>query len=443
MGNAAGAAVRVPLTAFGRGDDPVSAAEFSALLAPLGPFEPAPRLAVAVSGGADSMALALLASDWARGRGGHVTALVVDHGLRRGSDAEAALVCDRLGQRGIPAGLLTLRGVARGPALAERARDARYAALDTACAGSGILHLLLGHHAGDQAETVAMRMLDRSGPAGLAGMAALRETPMVRRLRPLLSISPGRLRASLRAAGVAWVEDPSNADPVALRARLRALRGDAAGDGVATRAANEAAALRGRQRAAAERLVAAELAARVRIHPEGYAVLLPGPIDPAALAALLRMLAGARYPPALHQVEPLAAAPRAATLGGVRVMPAGRVQPGAWLLVREAAAMASGVPARPGAVWDGRFRLAGRAEPPEGAMLGPLGDATAALRRASPLPAAVLRTLPALRVHGNLFAVPHLRYPDNERNTVSALVFDPVAPAAGAPFAPVRGDVVR
>ena len=72
----------LPLTAA---EGPLSAAEFCELLDPLGPFEPAPHLAVAVSGGADSMALALLAAAWARARGGRVTALIADHGLRRGS----------------------------------------------------------------------------------------------------------------------------------------------------------------------------------------------------------------------------------------------------------------------------------------------------------------------------------------------------------------------
>jgi tRNA(Ile)-lysidine synthase len=265
-------------------------------------------------------------------------------------------------------------------------------------------------------------------------MAALGETGAVRRLRPLLGIAPGRLRAGLRAAGVEWVEDPSNADPTALRVRLRRLRGDAAGDGVATRAAVVAAGLRGRDRAAAERAVAAELAARVCIHPEGYAVLLPGPINAAALAALVRMLAGARYPPAADQIKPLAAAPRPATVAGVRIVAAGRLRPGAWLLVREAAAMAPPVPARPGEVWDGRFRLAAESAVPEGATLGALGDDAAGLRAASALPAAVLRTLPAVRVQGNLFAVPHLRYPVVEQSTLPRLVFEPAVPAAGAPF---------
>ena len=160
-------------------------------MAELGPFEPAPRVAAAVSGGADSMALALLADAWARARGGALLALIVDHGLRAESADEAAATVARLGGRGIATQLLRLGGLAHGTALAERARDARFTVLTQACESAGILHLLLGHHAGDQAETVLMRALGGSGPAGMAGMLPLVETASVRILRPLLSIPTG------------------------------------------------------------------------------------------------------------------------------------------------------------------------------------------------------------------------------------------------------------
>ena len=183
--------------------------EFAALMAPLGPFEPAPHLAVAVSGGADSMALAWLARAWAAERGGRATALVVDHGLRAESAAEAAATLARLAGMGLATEAIVLHGLAHGPGLAERARAARHAALSDAAMRLGALHLLFGHHAADQAETVAMRLLAGSGAAGLAGMAALVETAALRMLRPLLDVGPGRLRATLAAAAVAWVEDPS------------------------------------------------------------------------------------------------------------------------------------------------------------------------------------------------------------------------------------------
>ncbi|HEY5597456.1 MAG TPA: ATP-binding protein, partial [Kiloniellales bacterium] len=73
------------------------------------PFEPKPHIAVAVSGGADSLALAVLLWRWARARGGAVTALTVDHGLRQGSAAEAAQVGKTLGGLGLSPGGLNHR----------------------------------------------------------------------------------------------------------------------------------------------------------------------------------------------------------------------------------------------------------------------------------------------------------------------------------------------
>ncbi len=400
---------------------PLGADSFAALMDGLGPFEPRPWIGVAVSGGADSLAAALLVRDWARGRGGEVTGLVVDHRLRPESTAEAELTQARLRQAGILSARLPLIGLEPGPGLSVRARAARHAALESACADRGILHLVFGHHAADQAETIAMRLLARSHAPGLAGMASVVETGRLRKLRPLLTTPPGRLRALLRAAGLDWVEDPSNADPKYLRARLRRLRADPDGDGLATRALLASSSARAVARAARERQAAAALARAVRIHPLGYAVL-SGPIPPDALAALLGMLAGAERPPPLEQVAELAAHPRAATLGGVRLLPAGRLGPG-FLLVREEAAMQGWIPADAGALWDGRFRLT-RTIPD--ATLGPRG-ADGGRDRPRTLPDAVLRTLPVFRRNGRVI--------DDAASLVPDLVFSPRSCAFGAVFA--------
>ena len=399
-------------------------------MAPLGPFEPSPRLAVAVSGGADSLALAVLAHGWAAERGGAILALVIDHGLREASAAEAAITLERLAGLGIGARSARL-DLPHGPALSARARRARHAALESLCASRGIVHLLLGHHAGDQAETVLMRVLAGSAEHGLAGMAALRETSRVRVLRPLLEVAPGRLRATLRAAGIGWLEDPSNADPRTLRAQLRAWRADPQGDGRATRALVASAAAAGQERAAAERGVAAVLAGATAIRPEGFAILRPGPLDPRALAALIQAVSGRPYAPSMRQTALLAGDPRPATLSGARLLPAGRLGPGL-LLVREEAAMQAAVPAGVGA-WDGRFRIAGAPDCPA-LSVGAVGPAAAGLRGLSSLPAVVLRTLPALRLGATLVAVPHLRHSrDGPYARVSA-AFSPPRPAAPAAF---------
>jgi tRNA(Ile)-lysidine synthase len=100
--------------------------------------------------------------------------------------------------------------------------------------------------------------------------------------------------------------------------------------------------------------------------------------------------------------------------------------------------MAPPVAAVPGAVWDGRFRLTDGARMPAGATLGPLGADAARERKASELPAAVLRTLPAIRFEAMLLAVPHLLYPDAHSCDRVSVVFSPPHPAAGAPFLGTR-----
>jgi len=416
---------------------------------PLGPFGPAPRLAAAVSGGADSMALAMLADAWAKARAGSVLALIVDHQLRPESSCEATEAAARLTARGISARVLALTGLAHGAGLAERARAARYAALTEACRAEGILHLLLGHHAADQAETVIMRALAGSGTAGLAGMAPVVETTFLRVLRPLLSVPPIQLRETLGSLGVGWAEDPSNTDTRALRPRLRALRSDRDGTGVATTALIAAAIASGRERARQEAAAGLALAAAVTFRNEGFALLSPTPshrhgrpcagrlppISPEALAALIQTIAGNEFPPNPAAVATLAATLRPATLAGVRLLAAGRLGQGL-LIVREKAAMQAEVPAVPGAVWDRRFRLARQATPPAGSTLGPLGADASRLRRWSDLPAAVLCTIPALRRGSTLVAVPHLGYPAPEACAAVPVLFNPPRPACDAPSWP-------
>lgn len=391
-------------------------------MAAVGPFSRSRRVAVAVSGGADSMALALLLAGW-----GQPTALIVDHGLRGKSAAEAALTADRLARLGIPARVLLL-GLAHGPALAERARAARYAALEMACRDAGLADLLVAHHAQDQAETLLLRRQSGSGPVGLAGMALRTYGDTVRVLRPLLPVLPARLRATLRHAGATWVEDPSNTDPATPRAQLRAAfhTGGAASVLDLYLEAHQHGLVRHGQDA----VIAEELARRVSLLPTGIAEIAGSEISAAALSALLWTVSGARYPPGSTAVARLARRLQPATLHGASVLRTSR----GWLVGREAAAQAPAIPAESGAKWDGRFCLL--ATPPEGSTIGPLGDDAARLRRRSGLPAAFLRTLPAIRCRRALFAVPHLLYPDRESCQAVPIAFCPSRPAAPAPFAP-------
>ena len=131
-------------------------------MAALGPFGACKRVAVAVSGGSDSMALAVLLAGW-----GQPTALVVDHGLRPESGHEAAATASRLAALGVAARVLPIN-LTFGPALAVRARAARYLAMGEACRSAGLTDLLVAHHAQDQAETLLLRRRAGSGPSKTA-----------------------------------------------------------------------------------------------------------------------------------------------------------------------------------------------------------------------------------------------------------------------------------
>ena len=202
--------------------DDLTAETFAALMAPFCPFESRPVVAVAVSGGRDSLALTLLAHDWACSRGGRVFGLIVDHGLRAEAADEARIARETLRSQGIDSEVLNWTGPKPASGLQEAAREARYRLLFEACRARSILHLLVAHHADDQAETVAMRAGRGSGPDGLAGMAALVEHRHLRVLRPLLGVPRSKVTLFMKARGIGWSEDPSNADLRFERVRVRA-----------------------------------------------------------------------------------------------------------------------------------------------------------------------------------------------------------------------------
>jgi tRNA(Ile)-lysidine synthase len=403
-------------------------------MARLGPFGAAPEVAVGCSGGGDSLGLAWLAHGWANRRGGRLLALVVDHGLRAESAAESTHTVALLGSRGIAASRLVLHPPPAGPDVSAAARTARHAALAAACAIEGIGFLLLGHTQADQAETVLWRLIRGSGPAGLAGMAARRETPALALLRPLLGIAPGRLRATCRAAGLAWIDDPTNRDPRFARARLRRWLGDPAGEAAAIAAIAGAAGRFGTARAAAEQHLAEQLAAHAVLMPQGFAVVArPEALSDEAAARLVRTVGGLAYAPPARRAGQLLRHGHG-TLAGVAVSHAGRLGEGV-VLAREPAAVAPPGPAIAGACWDGRWRLPAvlpAGLPASGLSIGALGAAAAPGR--DRLPARLAAVLPAFRdAAGRLVAVPGLGHGDR---ALAATRFAPPAPLAEAAFLP-------
>lgn len=333
-------------------------AGFAAAMAAFAPFEPSPHVAMGLSGGADSTALALLLNDWVAARGGRLTALTVDHGLRATSQAEAAQVARWAATAGINHVTLTWSGPKPRRAIQERARAARYRLLETWCAEAGVLHLCLGHQADDQFETVAMRAARRSREEGLAGMAALVEHRDVRLLRPLLGVRRAAIVAWLARRAAAWIDDPSNRDPRFLRSRLRES-GSPGGGPAATAAA---------ARAAIDAAVSACAAASCTFEPEGTAsVELAGLAawPPAVVRRLLQRVlvtcGGGHHTPreaALDGFVAWLAAPgaqRSRTLGGCVC----KITGDRLIVAREPSAIpgrSAVVSPREGA-WDGRFEI--------------------------------------------------------------------------------------
>jgi len=389
-------------------------------MAGLGPFESHPQIAVAVSGGADSMALILLCHRWASARGGKALAISIDHRLRPESHAEVRQVARWLRARGIPhAGLAWQHEGKRSAALQARARTARYALLSAWCRKRAILTLALAHHAGDQAETVLMRLARGGGIDGLAGMSAGASREGVRLIRPLLGIAPARLRATLAAARQEWIEDPSNANPAFERVRWRRVIPAGLVPALATATAEIGAERRQRE------TDLADLLAEARIDPAGFlslplAALMAAPpaLAERALARCLMVIGGEDYPPAQESLarlrDNLAQGSTGRTLGGCRLI----CRAGQVYVLREPAAADQRLAVRRGQAlrWDNRFELVASA-PGEIARLGESGWAMLpAAERPGSIPRAAALALPALWTAGRgPSRLGHLLLPGNSR----------------------------
>lgn len=183
--------------------------------------EPASRVGVAVSGGADSLALLLLAS---AARPGAIEAATIDHGLRAEAKSEAAWVAEACGRLAVPHSILTARwSETPESAVQERARQQRYRLLGYWAEERGLGALLTAHHADDQAETLLMRLARGSGVRGLAAIRPRSVTPgsHVPLVRPLLGWRRSELEQVCSDAGLTPVADPSNHDEKYERVRVR------------------------------------------------------------------------------------------------------------------------------------------------------------------------------------------------------------------------------
>ncbi|SFA89338.1 tRNA(Ile)-lysidine synthase [Poseidonocella pacifica] len=364
------------------------------------------RLALAVSGGGDSMALMALAQDWAKQSGTQLEVLTVDHRLRTGAALEIALV-ERFCQAAqIPHRTLVWTGWDHRGNLQDQARRARYTLLSGAAQGCDAI--LLGHTKDDLAETFLMRLARGAGSDGLRAMRASFERDGTRFLRPLLSVSRESLRQLLRTRGIDWIDDPSNDDPrferVRARKALAAMTELGFGaDGIAISAhhlAAENAALR-REAFTVLTNTVEQVCGAFRIALTALADLEPE-LRRRAVLAMVRSLGAEEYPP---RGDALAEFIAALVRGETRTL-AGclsyRHRDWCWLQ-REPAYLGPSVSA--GDIWDNRWRFA-QVEGARTRELGEDGLAQCGDWRSVGLPRRVLLVSPALFKGETLHAAP-------------------------------------
>lgn len=335
----------------------------------LGPFcagfhrQPPARVAVAVSGGGDSMALLHMALRARLHFGWQVSAVTVDHGLRSESAAEAAGVAAYCAQQGIGHAILRWQGPAAHGNLMDQARRARMALIAGWAKAQGIEHVLLGHTADDNAESFLMNLARQAGIDGLSGMRRDWMEQGISWHRPMLDLPRADLRAYLTRNHVSWVDDPSNDNTRFARVKARKAMQALRPLGITARTFGETISHLSDARhvltlaTVRAATVMDERGGALRLAVDSLAGLEPE-IARRLLAATILWMNGADYPPLgaqlLHLQTKLARG-EAAQLGGVRFV----LRKGDLWIFREARAAMG--PVSLDALWDHRWRLTGPA----------------------------------------------------------------------------------
>ena len=180
------------------------------------------NIGLAVSGGADSTALAVLMAMLQQEHGFRAVVLHVDHGLRPDSAADARFVKRLARELGLPFHGTRVQVVrARGESLEMAARRERLAFFARMVRRLKLDAIATGHHADDVAETFLMRLARGSSAAGLAGLKRISHVNGITFIRPLLDLRDAELRDFLRRRNIAWREDATNTDTSILRNKVR------------------------------------------------------------------------------------------------------------------------------------------------------------------------------------------------------------------------------
>lgn len=285
-------------------------------------------IAVGVSGGADSMALAVLLKNWAHKNAHPLVAVTVDHRLRPESGKEASFVASQMKDLSIEHHILTWDGKKPKTRLEEKAREARYNLLADFCARRGIRYLCIAHHGGDQTETFLSRLARGSGIDGLAAMKPLATRGNLTVLRPLLSCDKAQLAGLLVNHRLRWVNDPMNEDENFERVRWRKNLGTFERLGLPSDAINTSAKRLARAAQALHFYTEEFIKNHVSIDSRGFAVIdkepynrLPDEIRLRVLGALIEAIGQSGKALSYAALEKTVAnLPQKATLGTCHII---------------------------------------------------------------------------------------------------------------------------
>ncbi|SCA56805.1 putative tRNA(Ile)-lysidine synthase [Candidatus Terasakiella magnetica] len=286
------------------------------------------RFAVAVSGGADSLALCLLCAEWAVQHGKKLIALSVNHGLRAEAEGECQWVSQALSHYNVEHHILTGTSEAPKSDIQAAARELRYQLMQDFCIDHDISDLFLAHHQDDQAETFLLRLARGSGVDGLSAMKPVTQRGHLRLLRPLLTVPKASLVSYLEERNQSWIEDPSNENTAFERVKMRKAMGALAELGLTPHRLSQTAGTMQRVSGVMTRLSQDWLAQNFRLFEEAYGEFSHSALSQGEEEVILRCLSrigmaisGEIYPPRFEKLQKLLGkllAKQDATLMGCR-----------------------------------------------------------------------------------------------------------------------------
>ncbi len=282
------------------------------------------KIGVAVSGGADSLALALNLVEYARQNHLTVMTVTVDHNLRSESAQEADFVKKEMENLQISHTTLVWTGMKPKTRIEEKARKKRYELIENWCLENQINYLFLAHHIGDQAETFWARLSRGSGVDGLSAMADFVQRNGIILCRPFLSLEKSILTEDLKNRGISWAEDSMNYDVSYERVRWRNRQENLSEYGLSPCVIERTTRRLQRVRMALDFYVRRFMDALVDFNPEGYVSVskqafdtLPDEIKIRVLASILQKLNPKKETVSLDSLEKwLIENPKKATMNG-------------------------------------------------------------------------------------------------------------------------------